>query len=341
MTRTVGSRLSIALAVSSLTAGALAVGALVQAASADAEVRPSDTGVSRPETWMLIVTGLGGEPAYAQAFVDQGHAVAHHAQAVGAQVTLLTDQAARREAIRAAIAEIADGSTGSDAVVLHLIGHGTFDGEQYRFNVPGPDPTGGELALWLEPLAAKRQLAVVATSASGATQESLKHDSRTVITATNSGRERNATVFGTFWTDALIEPGADLDKDQRISADEAFRFAERAVANHFADQERIATEHPRLEGDATRFVVAHTAPQAPLDPALVHLVDRVDELTDAIQALRADRRVLTDDDYFARLQELLMELAAVDRELESRADEPDHADGDRPTTVPFQEDLDW
>ena len=273
---------------------------------------------SGAETRMLIVAGLGGEPDYARAFADQADAAARHAEAAGAIVTLLTEESARREHVRNAIAAMVDQSAEGDAVVIHLIGHGTFDEEHYRFNVPGPDPTAEDLAGWLEPLSAKRQLAVVATSASGAAQEPLKREGRAVITATRNGRERNATVFGGFWTDALVEPGADLDKDERISAEEAFRFAERAVADHFEDNERIATEHPRLEGDAAAFVLARTAPEERVDPELVQMVGRVDQLTQAIAELKADRRVLTDDEYFARLQDLLMELAQIEREINDR-----------------------
>ena len=287
------------------------------------------------QTRVLVVTGLGGEPDYARAFALQGDACARHAEAAGATVTLLKEEAAGREAIRNAIGAIARESTETDAFVVQLIGHGTFDGEHYRFNVPGPDPTAADLAAWLKPVTAKRQLAVIATSASGAAQERLRHDGRAVITATRHGRERNASLFGGFWAEALDAPAADLDKDERISADEAFRFAERAVASYYEDQQRIATEHPRLEGDAEAFILARTTPEEPLEPASVHLVSRVAELTAAIDALRADRRVLTDDDYFEKLQELLLELAKVDQELRANRQDPSSAD----PIAPFQEDA--
>lgn len=285
------------------------------------------------QTRMLVVTGLGGEPQYARAFAELGNASARHAEATGAVVTLLTEQAARREGIRTAIAAIAEASSEADTVVVQLIGHGTFDGEHYRFNVPGPDPTAEELAAWLEPVAAKRQLAVIATSASGAAQEPFAQRGRTVITATRHGRERNASLFGSFWAEALDAPAADIDKDRRTSADEAFRFAERALATHYEDRQLIATEHPRLEGDARPFILARTAP-ARVEPELAHLVDRVEELTAAIDALKADRRVLNDDDYFARLQELLTDLAVVDQQLRAQRDvEPAPA-----IDAPFRED---
>ncbi|MCY3622793.1 MAG: hypothetical protein OXH68_13905 [Gammaproteobacteria bacterium] len=287
-----------------------------------------------PQARILIVTGLAGEPDYAREFAQQGDASARHAEATGATVTLLTEENAGREGIRAAIETMARESKASDRIVVQLIGHGTFDGEHYRFNVPGPDPTAEDLAAWLKPATAKRQLAVIATSASGAAQDVLAQAGRAVITATRHGRERNASLFGGFWALALDSPGADVDKDDRISADEAFRFAERALAAYYEDHQRIATEHPRLEGDAGSFIVARTRPGEPVEPELLHLVGRVDELTAAIDELKTDRRVLTDDDYFARLQDLLLELARVDQELKLKQQDSPEPE----VRVPFLED---
>lgn len=318
-----------------LVAFATGVGTLEADESQDPAVTALPEAKGVPQTRMLVVTGLGGERDYARAFAQQGRACARHAEAAGAAVTVLTEEAASRKGIRDAIEAIARQSSETDKVVVLLIGHGTFDGEHYRFNVPGPDPTAEDLAAWLKPVTAKRQLAVVATSASGAAQDVLAREGRAVITATRHGRERNASLFGGFWAEALDAAGADIDKDQRISADEAFRYAERATAAFYEDRQRIATEHPRLEGDARSFVVAHTAPGEPIEPELLHLVSRVDELTAAIDELKSDRRVLTDDDYFAKLQNLLLELARADQELKVRrkdAREPD-------AQVPFREDF--
>ena len=306
------------VAVATGLAGGLGRAAEIEAPPGTAT---ADAG-GRSQARVLIVTGLGGEPDYARAFAQQGDASARHAEAAGATVTLLTEEDARRQGIRDAIDSIARESNDTDKLVVQLIGHGTFDGEHYRFNVPGPDPTAEDLAAWLAPVSAKRQLAVIATSASGAAQDVLARAGRAVITATRHGRERNASLFGGYWAQALDAPAADVDKDQRISAAEAFRFAERALAAYYEDHQRIATEHPRLEGDAGSFIVARTTPGEPIEPELLHLVGRVDELTAAIDELKTDRRLLTDDDYFAKLQDLLLELAKVDRELQTKRRPP-------------------
>ena len=39
--------------------------------------------------------------------------------------------------------------------------------------------------------------------------------------------EKNATVFGRYWVEALRDPAADVDKNETISALEAFQYAEK------------------------------------------------------------------------------------------------------------------
>ena len=264
---------------------------------------------------MVIVAGLGGEPVYASAFVEQAQATANAAEHLAAGVTLLLGEDAGRDGIRDAF--VAHGESPADEpVVVVLIGHGSYDGEHYRFNVPGPDPTADDLAGWLAGLPAERQLVVLATSASGAAVDVLKTDGRAVIAATKDGHEANAVVFGRFWAAALAEPRADIDKDGRIDADEAFRFAAQGVARHYEDAQRIATEHPRSEGDIARFELATIGAARTLDATPGSAAARRDELLAEIDALRAAKGRQAEEEYFATLQELLLELSAVESELE-------------------------
>ncbi len=105
-----------------------------------------------------------------------------------------------------------------DAFVLILIGHGSFDGVEYKFNLVGPDVTAGEIAAMCDRIPARRQLVVDTTSASGGAIPALERPGRAVIAATKSGTEKNATVFARYWVEALQDPAADTDKsdsDQR------------------------------------------------------------------------------------------------------------------------------
>lgn len=261
---------------------------------------------------MVVVAGLGGEPVYASAFVEQAQATANAVEHLAAGVTLLVGEDAGRAAIRDALAAHRE-SPPEDPVVVVLIGHGSYDGEHYRFNVPGPDPTADDLADWLAPLPSQRQLVVLATSASGAAVDVLKDEGRAVIAATKDGHEANAVVFGRFWAAALNEPRADIDKDGRIDADEAFRFVEQAVARHYEDAQRIATEHPRREGDIVRFELATIGGEGALDASAAA---RREQLLAEIEALRNAKGRHAEEEYFATLQELLLALSAVESELD-------------------------
>ena len=99
----------------------------------------------------------------------------------------------------------------------------------------------------LNRIPAGRQLVVDMTSASGGAMTALKKDNRTVITATKSGTEKNATVFARFWVDALRDPAADTDKNETISALEAFTYAEKKTAEFYTEQKHLATEHPQVD----------------------------------------------------------------------------------------------
>ena len=285
---------------------------------------------SAGEQRVLVVAGLGGEAAYEDAFQRHAKAAADGLTASGATVTLLTGEAASGAGIRQALADIGALATEGGSVIAHFIGHGSYDGEHYRFNVPGPDPTANDLAAWLAPLP-KPRLVILATSAAGGAAP-LFTNTAAVILATRDGRETNAVRFPEFWTAALTDAGADTDKDGRLSATEAFDHASRAVASHYERENRIATEHPRLQGSAANFLVAKVpgAPARQVDQATAHLVERSAALIRRIDALKAERGDHGPDEYFAQLQELLLELALVERELDAERRQMDERNEDDP-----------
>ena len=267
-------------------------------------------------TRTVIVAGLGGEPRYAEAFARLAESAAVAAEASGSEVTLLMGATATSDALRAAVQRLADASEPGDAVTLTLIGHGSYDGETYRFNVPGPDPTDADLANWLDVVEANRQLIVLATSASGAATEALRRDGRTIIAATKSGMEQSATVFGDYWVEALGAPSADTNKDGRIGATEAFRYAVASVERHFDSRGLMATEHARLTGPESAITLSRLAPDRVVNAESRPLVERRAEIEEAIAGLRSERESMEMQAYFERLQELLLELAVIEQALE-------------------------
>ena len=149
--------------------------------------------------------------------------------------------------INETFATIAKEAKPEDDLVVILIGHGSFDGSDYKFNIPGPDISGSELAALCDKIPAKRQLIVNTTSASGGSVAATEEADRGVITATKSGTEKNATVFARYWVEALRDPAADVDKNESITALEAFEYADRKTTDFYETQKRLATEHPQFE----------------------------------------------------------------------------------------------
>jgi hypothetical protein len=274
---------------------------------------------ARAELYYLIVGGIGGDPAYAGRFADDATAMAAAAERTlggGERVKVLSGEAATREALRAALGELAQSTVASDRLAVFLVGHGSYDGHEYKLNLPGEDITGTELALLLGVVPASSQLVVNATSASGSVLESWSGDGRAVITATRSGAERNATRFAQHWAAALSAESADLNRNGSISAQEAFDYAARLVADSYEAEGTLATEHPELRGDAAgAFEVSRLAPRVAATPEAVVLNERLAELEEEIAALRLRREELGED-YLPQLQSLLVELAEVQEQID-------------------------
>src|SRR3972149_11089225 len=145
---------------------------------------------------------------------------------------------------------------GAEHFQLFLIGHGSYDDYDYRFNIPGPDLTEAQFAEMLSRVPCERQVVVNMTSASGASLAAWRQKGRIVIASTSAGQERNFSVFARYFVAALQEPAADANKNDSISALEAFRYATQEVTRYYESQKRLATEHhlieDRGEGDGVR-----------------------------------------------------------------------------------------
>lgn len=264
------------------------------------------------EEFRLIVAGLGGEPDYETRFATLS---AEAARLTGAE--LLSGAAATKAALQAAIGRIAARARAEDTVTLVLIGHGTFDGVAFKFNLPGPDVSAVELRAWMDALPA-RQLVVVSSSASGAAVATLKAPARGVIAATRSGNEKNAVVFSRYFVDALRDTAADSDKDDAVSAGEAFEFARQKVAAYYETQKRLATEHPVYDDAGARFILARfgSAQRALDNPLKRALLARRERVESQIDLLKLGKAAMPVEEYKKRLAALLLDLARLQEEIE-------------------------
>jgi hypothetical protein len=286
--------------------------------------------------YYVTVAGLGGEPDYEQRFTANANDLDKLFKESGssAHVYTLTGTQATRAHLTETLTSIAHDAKPEDDFMLMLIGHGSFDGTDYKFNLVGPDITAAELADLCDRIPAKRQLIVNATSASGGSVAALEKPGRGVIAATKSGTEKNATVFARYWVEALQDPSADLDKSDSISAMEAFEFAQRKTAAFYESQKRLATEHAVFEDTGknepvreasksegvllTNFTVLRigAAQKQANNPAKQALLAKKEDLEQKIDALKYQKAAMDPADYKQQLTAALVELAQVQQELD-------------------------
>jgi hypothetical protein len=286
----------------------------------------------------IIVVGAPGEAQYTNPFTRQADAwsrLAHRAMAQSTVIGLDPAGTNDLESLQATLASLPPASP--EPLFLVLVGHGTHDGRDARFNLRGPDLTATNLQRWLAPIT--RPTAVInLASASAPFINALARSNRVVLTATRSGNEVNATRLGDHLADLLGEEASDLDQDGDVTVLEAFLAAAARTAESYKSESRLATEHPLLDDNAdgrgtpaewfkgtratkkaanavaTDGLRAHQVVLAP-GPESARLTpeqrSRRDDIERQLEALRASRPNPPDDAYWSRMESLLLELARV------------------------------
>ena len=210
-------------------------------------------------------------------------------------------------------------------MVVLLIGHGSFNGSQAAFNLPGPDLTVDEWGRLLGKLPSQRVAFVNTPASSGAFLPALAAPGRVVVTATKTGGERNETQFPEFFVAAFGDAAADRDRNGHVSIGEAFEYAKAKVVQAFQQKGLLLTEHATLDdggegrlasamflgiGRADAVLAADTS-----DPAIKKLVDEKDAIDREIAALKLRKTSLSDAEYDAAMEKLLTELALKTRAI--------------------------
>jgi hypothetical protein len=288
---------------------------------------------------VIVVVGAPGEEQYAKNF-EQWSALWEKASGqAGARFVAVgqcqTNTVSDLESLKQTLAK--EPKDSSSELWLVLIGHGTFDGKEAKFNLRGPDFSAGELEDWLKPF--RRPLAVInCASSSGPFLSKLSATNRVIVTATRSGNEQNFARFGQFVAESITDPHADLDKDGQTSLLEAFLAASQRVAEFYNAEGRLATEHALLDDNGDRLgtpagwfrgirAVKKAAGGAALDGLRAHQFHLVrseqerklspetrarrDELEMGIARLRESKSRLTEDDYYQQLEKMLIEVAGL------------------------------
>jgi hypothetical protein len=250
--------------------------------------------------------------------------------------TTRSADAATAENVRRAIASAATRMTRDDVLFVFLVGHGTFDGTDAKFNLVGPDLESVEWSALLKPIPG-RVVLVNTSSASFPFLERLSGPRRIVITATDSPAQRYDTVFAEYFIRALADPAADLDKNDRVSIWEAFAAASAAVRRHYQQRGQLSTEHALLDdngdgvgnevttpGDdgslASRTYLDESLPGAqPTDEVLLKLLQRKATLEAEVDDLKIRRQFLPPTEYAKEFERLMIELAQVSHDIRQRA----------------------
>ena len=303
---------------------------------------------SAQDSHLLVITGVGGDDEHTQTFHKWATAMVDAAKKKDGlpdgNMTYLSEKPeldpkriqgkSTRENVQKAFADLAARARPNDAVFIVLIGHGSFDGRQAAFSMPGPDLTPADFAALLGKLATQRVAFVNTSSSSGAFLPTVAGPGRVIVTATKTGGERNETRFPEFFVEAFGDDSADRDRNGRVSIAEAFDYAKSKVTKAYEQEGHLLTEHAALDEGAagTGFAASLflAAPQNALkvdtsDPAMRALADERDAIEREIAALKLMKPSMDEAKYDAQMEKLLTDLALKTKAIRDRqAKKEDH-----------------
>lgn len=296
------------------------------------------------EQYALIVSGAAGGSEYAQKYqrwrASLVRTLKDRLEWPADHIHELSDEGAgpnkaTRENVRRAVSEIRRRAVEGDLTLVFLMGHGTADTEEAKFNLVGPDLSVDEWAALVRTIPG-RLVFVNGASGSFPFLEKLAGPARIVVTAADSAAQQFETVFPQFFVEAIGSDEADLDKNGKVSLLEAFTFTSARVAHWFEQRGQLATERPLLDdiGDGigreagaasqggTPAQVTYLQPDVPLslagNPRLASLMRQRVAVENALNLLRANKGSMPEAKYQAELERLLIDLARLDRQLRSK-----------------------
>lgn len=303
-------------------------------------------GAAAGERYAIIITGAAGGETYARKYADIRTRFAatlretfaytpDHVFVLGEQETQGM-QKATRENVQRLLADLRKRLTKDDQLLVFLVGHGTTDSEEAKFNLIGPDLSASEWAELLNPIPGR----IVFVNTSGASFPFLRKLARrghVVLTATDSVAQQFETVFPEFFVKAFEDEAADADKSGRVSIWEAFTYASAAVRQWFEQKGELPTERPMLDDTGggvgreaaapgvdgalarTTYLEPEPTVELPSDAALATLVKRRAAIELALEDLKARKETLPADQYDAELERILTELARVSLQIKAKS----------------------
>jgi hypothetical protein len=290
----------------------------------------------------IIINGASGEEAYAKQFAkwtaQLRTALTERFGFAEDRIKLLSETPpagglrATADEVKRTFAGLRGELNADSSILIFLIGHGSFDGREAKFNLVGPDLSAADYNNLFSALPTRRLVIFNMASASGEFIKPLSAKGRIVITATRNGQEQNATRFTEFFIAALGATDADIDQDGHISVLETFVYANRLTAEFYGRSGRLATEHALLEdnGDGVghdkaeagdgllaraTYLDSYTVAQAAANAATAQLLRERSRLEGEVEQLIARKRELSEAEYEKQLEKLFVELAKVNRAI--------------------------
>jgi len=242
---------------------------------------------------------------------------------------------ATAENVRRVFSDLRRRLTPEDTLLVVLLGHGTFDGADAKFNLVGPDLTAVEWKGLIDGLPGR--IALVNTTASSFPfLEELSQKGRVVITATDSAAQRFATVFPEYFDKAMADLSSDFDKNGRMSMWEVFTAASAGVKQYYEQRGQLSTERPLIDDDGDRVGREAQAPgmdgtlaralhldadpgSISADVAIAALERQRAVLEMQLDDLKGRRSSMTDADYQAELERILVQIARIAQQIRQRS----------------------
>jgi len=292
--------------------------------------------LARAESSALIISGAPGDDEHLKKFAKWTEMtrflLVGEMGFLPDRVTVLANEKATQTDIKDAFAKLKDQVKPGDSFFLFLIGHGSYDGKEYKFNNVGPDLTGTEFGKLLSTVPASRIVVVNSTLASGGATEAMAGKNRMIVSATKSGFEANDTVFYGYFLEGMQNAAADENKDRKVSVWEAFKFAVDRTDRFYKDAGRIATEHPQISDNGGPMVGVD--PLAPVmssltafnvdrpvtvaDSKLQALLDEQKQIQQKIEALQINKANMLAEDFNKQIEDLILQLALKTQQIEEQ-----------------------
>ncbi len=296
------------------------------------------------DRYALVVTGATGEDKYIQRFDEwRTRLVAVLADGFGFSrdhIVVLGEKAngsvrvATRENVREAVTALAGRMHSHDLLLVVLIGHGSLDGPVAKFNLVGPDLDAQEWRALLRDVPG-RLILVDTTGASFPFLAALSAKGRVVVTATDSPAARYDTVFPEYFIKAMEQAATTEGREGRVSIWDIFMSASGGVRRYYEQRGLLPVEHAMLDDAGDTY--GKDADQPGTDPSFAQsvyltadmdgqgmdaatraLIERRDDLLAQVDRLKAQKGSMAPNDYEARLEKLLIELARVSRDLRAK-----------------------